>query len=788
MAPVEYRFGEFRLDLAQRKLLRGDEEVALPLKVFQSLDYLIENRDRAVGRDELIDAVWGSANLSDGVLAQAILRARQALGDSGQDQQYIETVRGFGYRWAAPVETLEPPPAAPEKAARGKPIGLALALTILVAMVAAGVLVRQRDREPPLPDEPAAARAEGEIALLLPVTVDADGDHAWVRLGLMDLIASRLQTAGLPMVPSDSVVALVNGLSPERATDDASRLTATTGADLVLAARARATGARWMVSLHSLAGARPPLTAVGEGEDVLTAARDAADHLASALGLTPPDSPGAESEVELLLQKVRAARLAQQTDVARELVATADVDLREHPAVRLQSAWNTYFGSTLDAARAAFESLIDDPAFRGDSELRGYALYGLGTVEITRRDSATAKRVGREALAALRGTDAPAVVGRLHQLLSIATLVDGEFAAAREHLARARQAYESVGDTYGLALLVNLRGGLQTMNDRYAEAALSFERAAETFASYNDVVNEMSTRANMIEVELGLLDPRIPRTREARLEELMAQRTGPAPGRSVHVDLAWVELLTARGELREAERLLASVTRSVAAGSVEDRSRTWALVQGAEQAMRRGNGARAARLAEEAVDVVLPHDEVLLDDYLSRAWLVLFRARLRDGDGAGAATASTIREWAAGRPTRGPKVVAALVEAELAAARGEGPVARAAFERALALAGDGHAPVRVLRVAQSYVPWLLDDGRSEADCARALVVVDRLAPYVDRHYDAALLQLRVYHALGPPSVWRAALARATALAGERRVPAPLRAAPSAALHTAAVDP
>lgn len=776
---MEYRFGEFRLDLAQRKLLRGDEEVALPLKVFQCLDYLIENRDRAVGRDELIDAVWGSANLSDGVLAQAILRARQALGDSGQDQQYIETVRGFGYRWAAPVETFEPPPAAPEKRARGKPAGLALALTILVAMVAAGVLVRQRDREPSLPDEPAAARAEGEIGLLLPVTVDADGDHAWVRLGLMDLIASRLQEAGLPMVPSDSVVALVRGLSPERATDDANRLTATTGADLVLAARARASSTRWTVSLHSLVGASPPLTAVGEGDDVLAAARDAVDRLASVLGLTPPDSPGAEPEVQLLLQKVRAARLAQQMDVASELIATADAELREHPKVRLQSAWNTYFGSTLDAARAAFTSLIDDPAFRDDPELRGYALYGLGTVEYGRRDYAALQRAGREALTTVRRTDAPAVVGRLHQFLSITALTEGEFTAAREHLARARRAYESLGDTYSLAFMDLVRGGLQAMNDRYAEAVLSFERAAETFASYNDVFTELSARANLIEVELGLLDPGVPRAREARLEELMARRTGPGPGHNAHVDLQWVELLTARGELRAAERLLASVMRSVAAGSVEDRGRVGTLVLGAEQARRRGDRARAARLAEEAVDLVLPHDEVFLDDLLSRARLLLFRAHLHQDRDAGATTAATIRDWAAGRPTRGPKVVAALVEAELAAARGEDPIARDAFERALALAGERNVPLRVLRVAQSYVPWLLSGGRSEADREHALVVVDRVAPYVDRHYDVALLQLRVYHALGPVSAWRAALRRARALAGERRIPAALRSAPTA---------
>jgi hypothetical protein len=56
---------------------------------------------------------------------------------------------------------------------------------------------------------------------------------------------------------------------------------------------------------------------------------------------------------------------------------------------------------------------------------------------------------------------------------------------------------------------------------------------------------------------------------------------------------------------------------------------------------------------------------------------------------------------------------------------------------------------------------------------RALSVADRVSPYADRAYGAALLQLRVYLALGPQSAWRAALARARSLAGERRLPGDL---------------
>ncbi len=107
MRSTKYRFDEFELDPASRELLRGGERVALPPKSFECLAYLVSNRDRAVGRDELIAAVWARVEVSDTVVAQTLLRARKAIGDSGTQQHSIRTVSRFGYRWVAPVcETI----------------------------------------------------------------------------------------------------------------------------------------------------------------------------------------------------------------------------------------------------------------------------------------------------------------------------------------------------------------------------------------------------------------------------------------------------------------------------------------------------------------------------------------------------------------------------------------------------------------------------------------------------------------------------------------------------------
>jgi DNA-binding winged helix-turn-helix (wHTH) protein len=67
----KYRFGDFELNPASRELLRKGVPVPLRPRSLECLVYLIEHRDRAVGRDELIAAVWGRVDASDTVAAGA---------------------------------------------------------------------------------------------------------------------------------------------------------------------------------------------------------------------------------------------------------------------------------------------------------------------------------------------------------------------------------------------------------------------------------------------------------------------------------------------------------------------------------------------------------------------------------------------------------------------------------------------------------------------------------------------------------------------------------------------
>src|SRR5581483_9203143 len=75
------KFDDYVLDLEQREVRRGDARIHLQPQVFDVLAYLIRNRARVVGKDELISAIWGRRIVSDSALATRINAARTAIGD-----------------------------------------------------------------------------------------------------------------------------------------------------------------------------------------------------------------------------------------------------------------------------------------------------------------------------------------------------------------------------------------------------------------------------------------------------------------------------------------------------------------------------------------------------------------------------------------------------------------------------------------------------------------------------------------------------------------------------------
>lgn len=102
-----YQFGSFRIDPAERLLLRNGENVRLTPKVFEVLLYLVENPGRVLDKDELMKEIWSETFVEEVNLAKNISVLRKALGeDGGAERQYIETIPKRGYRFSADVEQV----------------------------------------------------------------------------------------------------------------------------------------------------------------------------------------------------------------------------------------------------------------------------------------------------------------------------------------------------------------------------------------------------------------------------------------------------------------------------------------------------------------------------------------------------------------------------------------------------------------------------------------------------------------------------------------------------------
>lgn len=102
---MRYCFDAHELDLARGELRSDGLVVPVEPRVFALLSLLVEQRDRLVTREELIEKVWDGRVVSDAALASCLKSARRALGDDGQSQRYLRTVHGRGVRFVGTVDS-----------------------------------------------------------------------------------------------------------------------------------------------------------------------------------------------------------------------------------------------------------------------------------------------------------------------------------------------------------------------------------------------------------------------------------------------------------------------------------------------------------------------------------------------------------------------------------------------------------------------------------------------------------------------------------------------------------
>jgi eukaryotic-like serine/threonine-protein kinase len=103
---ILYEFGPFRMDPDRQVLLRENEPVPVTSKAFETLLALVRRSREVVSKEELLKEVWPDSFVEESNLSQSIFLLRKALGDTPENRQYIVTLPGRGYRFAAPVRMV----------------------------------------------------------------------------------------------------------------------------------------------------------------------------------------------------------------------------------------------------------------------------------------------------------------------------------------------------------------------------------------------------------------------------------------------------------------------------------------------------------------------------------------------------------------------------------------------------------------------------------------------------------------------------------------------------------
>jgi len=150
-----YEFGDFRLDTAKETLQRDGLNIPITRKTFETLNVLVENADRLVEKEELMQTIWHDRFVEESNLTFNIKMLRKALGDSAGSPTYIETIPRRGYRFIAEVraqphtngnisaETTVVPIAGGGRSAARYFIPVIISAIVVAGIIAAAVFYRE---------------------------------------------------------------------------------------------------------------------------------------------------------------------------------------------------------------------------------------------------------------------------------------------------------------------------------------------------------------------------------------------------------------------------------------------------------------------------------------------------------------------------------------------------------------------------------------------------------------------------------------------------------------------
>ncbi|MEO0575975.1 MAG: tetratricopeptide repeat protein [Pseudomonadota bacterium] len=556
-AETVFRFGTCVLDLESRKLTRNDEVVALQPRVFDLLVFLIAQRDRAVDKHAIQDAVWRPAIVSETALTRAIMKARRAVGDDADQQSVIRTVHGHGYQFVAtldhaqassstsPVSGQAPKTDSRERrklAAPAKALAALAALVLIAGLVWVGMVLQRQT----VPTDTV------RIAVLPVVNATGDSDYDYTSLGFMGLTNDLLaDVTDFELVNAADVLTFIKNndwdgdISSPKGLEAAMQLRAAFGASHVLVSQLEANpgGLRLSYALQSQSNLRDETTMVSDDSVTLVRGmvRGVATLLSDRRHVLADNQTLVDDDPFINEAYARAISVALEGRCA-EAIPLFDVVLTRSPQIvraRLERAGCLYRLGASTEAESAYRALLQRDDVLESDYLSATAYRGLGKVlhVAGRRDEAGG--FYQQALAIAEGAADKATIGPVlismailakdrrdfdeaKSLLARATLIyrqlewstlpgsifstqaniamnTGELDAAEQYLNDALASFRGVGDRRNEAMMLNNFGYLRRLQGRFEDAeplhlqSLAIRRHIDDHVGQGRILGMLST-------------------------------------------------------------------------------------------------------------------------------------------------------------------------------------------------------------------------------------------------------------------------------------------------------
>ena len=519
---MRYAFGAFELDTSTLELTRDGESVSIEPQVFELLVHLIENRDRVLSKDDLIEAVWGGRIVSDSAISSRIKLVRRAVDDDGTQQKVIKTVHGKGFRFVADLNASavvpEPvsipaekpvPTSVPEPQSSKKRIVPA----VLVASAFLGLfLIFQLF--------PSGAQlSQNRIAVLPVENQTGDPSLDWATLGLMSLVAHDLENRSEQTVVSDRTMLTLAERFPETRTSemvpDEALQTALKdgyGVSHILVSQLTGTADNLTLEYRMINPRGQSAPATVSGEIAAELAREMSRQIAATLPRSGERQRSASTQLfdDAYVAETYARGLDLQLQgkgaEAVDMFRAARAQAPEHLEIQLELAISTRMVGDLDAAESLFDALIAEAEAAERYDTLGAAINGLGVVHMTRRDNELALSTFKRVLDLSEdGGDAET---RAHAYTNIGIIERRlrNYSAAEDALGLARIEFQDAGYETTPGHLLNALSNLKAQTrdlpaaNAYLEEALDYfrlvgDRPSEATALHNIGTNAISLGA-----------------------------------------------------------------------------------------------------------------------------------------------------------------------------------------------------------------------------------------------------------------------------------------------------